>query len=101
MLCEIGRAFFGAQIRLQHMLVADTLGIAGGGGLDIDAMQHLMEQQPVDAAPHPPQLELRRVPQLGDGEDAGAVQPLLHARADAVNVLQLGGRAGFRANRPW
>ena len=51
-------------------------------------MQHLVEQQAVDAAPHAAQLERRRVPQLGDGADAGAVQPLLHARADAVDHLQ-------------
>ena len=28
-------------------------------------------------------LERRRVPELGDGKDAGAVKPLLHPRADA------------------
>ena len=39
-------------------------------------------------APHAAQLERRRVPQLGDGQDAGAVQPLRHAGADAVAVLQ-------------
>jgi hypothetical protein len=37
----------------------------------------------------------------GDGEDAGAVQPLLHARADAVDVLQVEAPAKCRANRPW
>jgi hypothetical protein len=36
------------------------------------------------------QLERRRIPELGDGEDAGAVKPLLHAFADAVDVLQCG-----------
>ena len=89
MLREIVRALFGAQVRLQHMLMADAFGIAGGGGLDVDAVQHLVEQQAVDAAPHAAQLERRRVPQLGDIDDAGAMKPLLHARADAVDVLQL------------
>ena len=60
--------------------------IAGGGGLDVDAVQHLMEQHAVDAAPSAAQLERHGVPELGDGEDAGAVKPLLHARADAVDL---------------
>ena len=81
------RAILGAQFGLQHMLVADAFREAGGGGLDVDAVQHLVEQQAVDAAPHPAQLERRRVPQLLDVDDAGAVQPLLHARADAPTVL--------------
>jgi hypothetical protein len=83
------RALFAAQLGLQHMLVADTFRKPGGGRLDVDAVQHLMEQHAVDAAPDPAQLERRRVPQLGDGEDAGAVQALLQARADAVDLLQL------------
>ena len=40
----------------------------------------------------PPQMRRRRngvgLPELGDGEDAGAVQPFFHARADAVDLLQ-------------
>jgi hypothetical protein len=40
----------------------------------------------------PPQTrrswERRRLPKLGDGENSGAVEPLLHARADAVDFLQ-------------
>ena len=88
MLRKIVRALGGAQLRLEHMLMADAFGKTGRGRLDIDAMQHLMEQKAVDAAPHPAQLERRRVPQLGDGEDAGAVKPLLHACADAVDLLQ-------------
>ena len=83
------RALGGAQIRFQHMLMADAFGIAGGGRLDIGAVQHLMEQHAIDAAPHPPQPVRRRVPELGDSEDAGAVQPFFHARADAVDLLQL------------
>jgi hypothetical protein len=58
------------------------------GGLDVDAVQHLVEQQAVGAAPNPAQLERRRVPEPGDGHNAGAVKPLLHAFADAVDVLQ-------------
>jgi hypothetical protein len=70
------------------MLTAHALGEAGGGRLDIDAVQHLVEQQPVDAAPHPPQPQRRGLPDLGDGRDAGAAEPLLHALADAVDILQ-------------
>ena len=77
MLREIMRALFGAQFRLQHMLAADAFRKAGGRGLDVDTVQHLVEQHAVDAAPHPPQLERRCLPQLGDVDDAGAVQPLL------------------------
>ena len=47
-----------------------------------------MEEHAVDAAPYAAQLERRRLPELRDGEDAGAVEPLLHARADAVDLLQ-------------
>jgi hypothetical protein len=32
-------------------------------------MEHLVEQQPIDAAPDPAQLEWRGPPQLGDGMD--------------------------------
>jgi hypothetical protein len=35
------------------MLVADAFGKPGGGGLDVDAVQHLMKQEAGDAAPHP------------------------------------------------
>jgi hypothetical protein len=55
--------------------------------LDIDAMQHLVEQQPVDAARHPAQSQRRRLPELCDGTDAGAPEPLLPALADAVDIL--------------
>jgi hypothetical protein len=41
--------------------------------LDIDAMQHLVEQHAVDPAPHAAQLKRRRHPQLGRSEDAGAM----------------------------
>jgi hypothetical protein len=73
MLREMMRALFAAQLGFQHMLVADAFGEAGGGRLNIDAMQHLMEQHAIDAAPHAAQLERRRVPQLCDGENAGTV----------------------------
>jgi hypothetical protein len=63
---KIMRALLGAQVRLQHMLVADAFGIARRGRLDVDAVQHLVKQQPVDAAPHAAQLERRSVPQLLD-----------------------------------
>src|SRR5262249_15931030 len=63
--------------------------IARRGRLDVDAVQHLMEQQSVDAAPHAAQLVRRRVPQLADIDDAGTVQPLLHAPSDAVDFLQV------------
>lgn len=53
-----------------------------------EGWQHLMEQQPLDAAPHPAQPERGRLPELGDGEDAGAVEPLFHALPDAVDLLQ-------------
>jgi len=82
------RALGGAQIGLQHMLMADAFGIAGGGRLDIGAVQHLMEQHAVDPAPYAAQPVRRGVPELGDGRDAGAVQPFFHARADAVDLLQ-------------
>ena len=88
MLREVVRAFLGAQFWLQHMLVAAAFRKAGGGGLDVDTVQHLVKQHAINAAPHPAQLERRSVPKLGDGEDAGAVEPLLHARADAVDLLQ-------------
>src|SRR5712671_2064434 len=65
-----------------------AIGEAGGGRLYVDAMQHLMKQQAVDAAPHPAQLEWGGLPKLSDGENSGAVEPLLHARADAVDLLQ-------------
>jgi hypothetical protein len=48
-----------------------------------------LKQQAIDAAPHPPQLERRRVPELGNGRNAGPLKPLLHAPPDAVNVLQV------------
>jgi hypothetical protein len=38
--------------------------------------------------PHTRQAHRRSLPELGDGEDAGAVKPLLHALADAVDLLQ-------------
>ena len=78
------------------MLVADAFRVAGGGGLDIDAVQHLVEQHGIDAAPHPAQLERRCTPELCDGEDAGAVEPLLHARADAVDLLQFEAEQNLR-----
>jgi hypothetical protein len=69
------------------------------------AVQHLVEEHAVDAAPHAAQLERRCVPELGDGEVAGAVKPLLHAfagpergpgggfiRLPAVSLLALVGR---------
>jgi hypothetical protein len=49
------------------MLVADALRIVGGGGLDIDAVQHLVKEHAVDAVPHPAQPVRSRLPQLGDG----------------------------------
>jgi hypothetical protein len=58
------------------------------GGLDVDAVQHLVEQHAIDAAPYAAQLERRRIPELRDGENAGAVEPLLHARPDAIDALQ-------------
>jgi hypothetical protein len=85
---EIRGTLIGAQFGLEHVLVAHALGEAGGGRLDIDAVQHLVEQQAIDAAPHPAQPHRRGLPELGDGEDAGAVQALLHAFADAVDLLQ-------------
>jgi hypothetical protein len=51
-------------------------------------VQHLVEQQPVDAAPDQAQPERGCLPELGDGVDAGAVEPLLHTRADAVDLVQ-------------
>ena len=68
--------------------MAHAFGEAGGGRLDVDAVQHLVEQQAIDAAPDPAQPDRRCLPELGDGEDAGAMKPLLHALADAVDVLQ-------------
>jgi hypothetical protein len=44
------RALFGAQVGLQHMLMTDALGKAGGGRLNIDAVQHLVKQHAIDAA---------------------------------------------------
>jgi hypothetical protein len=55
-------------------------------------VQHLVEQHAVDAAPHAAQLEWRRVPQLGDGEDAGAVKPLLHAANDEYADVEAAGK---------
>jgi hypothetical protein len=56
--------------------------------------------EPVDpvanAAPHPAQLERRGLPELRDGEDAGAVEPLLHAFADAVDLLQFEAQQNLR-----
>ena len=59
---EIRAPSCGAQFRLEHMLMADAFGEAGGGRLDIDAVQHLVEQQAIDAAPDPAQPERRSVP---------------------------------------
>jgi hypothetical protein len=67
------RALFTAQVGFKHVLMADAFRKAGGGRLDIDAVQHLVKQHAVDAAPHAAQLKRRRGPQLGDGEDAGAM----------------------------
>jgi len=55
-----------------------------------------MEQNAVDAAPHPAQLEWRRVPELGGGEDAGAIEPFFHACADAVDLLQFEAKQDVR-----
>jgi hypothetical protein len=88
MLRKIMGPLFRSQFRLQHMLRADAFREARRGRLDVDAMQHLVEQHAVDAAPHPPQLQRRRIPQLLDGEDSGTVQSLLHSWADALDVLQ-------------
>ena len=85
---EIRCPFTGAQFRLEHVLMSHAFREAGGGGLDIDAVQHLVEQQSIDAAPDAAQPHGRRLPELGDGVDAGAVQALLHALADAVDLLQ-------------
>jgi hypothetical protein len=59
---EIRCTVVGAQFRLEHVLMAHAFGEAGGGGLNIDAVQHLVEQQPVDAAPHPAQPHRRGLP---------------------------------------
>jgi hypothetical protein len=85
---EIRGALIGAQFRLEHVLMAHAFGEAGGGRLNIDAVQHLMEQESVDAAPDPTQPERGCFPELGNGESAGAIEALLHARADAVDLLQ-------------
>src|SRR5271156_3704993 len=69
--------------------------LPGGWGVDVDAVQHLVEQHAVDAAPYPAQLERRRVPELGDGDEAGAVKTLVHALADAVDVVQLEAEQNF------
>jgi hypothetical protein len=52
MLRKIVGTLFGAQVRLQHLLMADAFRKAGGGRLDIDAVQHLVEQQAVKMPPH-------------------------------------------------
>ena len=88
MLREMPGAVVGAQFRLEHMLMADAFRIGRGGRLDVDAVQHLVEQHAVDAAPYPAQAAGRRLPEILDGEDAGAVEALLHALADAVDILQ-------------
>jgi len=62
----------------------------GGWRLNVDAVQHLMEQQPVDANPHLAQLERRGPPEFSDSENADAVKPLLHALADAVALSWFG-----------
>ena len=85
---EIRCTVVGAQFRLEHLLMAHAFGEAGGGRLNVDAVQHLMKQEAIDAAPDPAQLERGCFPELGDGEDAGAVKALLHPFADAVDLLQ-------------
>jgi hypothetical protein len=52
---EIRSTLIGAQIRLEHMLMAHAPGEAGGGRLDIDTVQHLVEQQAINPAPDPVQ----------------------------------------------
>src|SRR5271163_4727796 len=84
---EISGAGGRAQFGFQHMLMADAFREAGGGGLYVDAVQHLVKQHAVDAAPDPAQLERCSVPKLGDGQNPGAVKPLLHALADAIDLL--------------
>ena len=96
----IVRALFGAQVWLQHMLVADAFGVARGRGLDVDAVQHLVEQHAVDAAPYAAQLERRCLPQLRDIDDAGTVQPLLHARDMRLDPPQRAGSALRSKPRP-
>ena len=94
-------AFAGALVRLRRLLVTDAFRIAGGGGLDVDAMQHLMEEHAVSCRPTPAQAgEWRRVQQLLDRDDTGAVQPLLHARSQCRRSPPIRGRAEFRAGRP-
>jgi hypothetical protein len=80
MLRKIMRALFGAQIRIQHMLMPDAFRKTRRRRLDVDTVQHLMEENAIDAAPHPAQAERRRVPQFRDGEDPGAMKPLLGSR---------------------
>ena len=69
------------------MLIADAFGKAGGARLYVDAVQHLAEQHAVDAAPDPAQPQRGSIPKLGDRENSGAVEPLLHALADTVDLL--------------
>jgi hypothetical protein len=38
------RALFGPQLRLQDVMMADAFRIAGGGGLDVHGVQHLVKQ---------------------------------------------------------
>src|SRR5665213_3084209 len=59
-------------------------------------MQHLMKEQAVDAAPDAPKPERCRVPELGHSRDSGAVEPLFHARADPVYVLQFEAKQDVR-----
>jgi hypothetical protein len=59
---EMMHALFAAQVGLQHMLMANAFRKSGGGRLDIDAVQHLVEQHAVDAAPYAALLKRRRVP---------------------------------------
>jgi hypothetical protein len=45
MLREFVRALFGAQLGRQHMLMADAFRETQGWRLNIDAVQHLVEQR--------------------------------------------------------
>ena len=66
-------AVIGAQFGLEHVLMAHALCEPGGGRLKIDAVQHLVKQKAVDAAPDPAQPERPGLPEFGDGEDPGPV----------------------------
>ena len=84
-----------AQVRRQYMRMPKA--VARPSGLELLlAAQFAVQPFALDAALSDPQLLAIGCIKLGDGKDAGLIQPLCHALADAIQISQLQRKQLFR-----